>query len=170
MPIVFRQAIFQRDDRILGGPITPESHHLLGRVLRFIGLLEDVLAIFEKFASGGVEGDGNLLSRFVASLLNGLDNQFNGLDVRFERGSESAFVADRGVVSPFLEHVFQRMKCFRAPAQRLAEAGGADRHDHEFLEIYVVIGMGAAIENVHHGNRQKAGAGAPQIAIERRAE
>ena len=44
LPIVFRHAVFNRDDRILPHPIGPELHHLLGGALALVGFLEDVLA------------------------------------------------------------------------------------------------------------------------------
>ena len=47
--------------------------------------------------------------------------------------------------------------------QRTASAkrGGADRHDHEFLEVDRIVGMGAAVEDVHHRHRQQSRAETP---------
>jgi hypothetical protein len=44
---------------------------------------------------------------------------------------------------------------------------GADRQDHEFLHVDGVIGVGAAIDDVHHRHRQDVGVGAADIAIKR---
>jgi hypothetical protein len=57
-----------------------------------------------------------------------------------------------------------------APAQRLGEARRADRHDHELLEVDVVVGVLAAVEDVHHRHRQHVRVGAADVAVERQAE
>jgi hypothetical protein len=41
----------------------------------------------------------------------------------------------------------------------------ADRHDHEFLNVDRVVGMFAAVDDVHHRHRQDAGRGAADIAV-----
>ena len=61
----------------------------------------------------------------------------------------------------------QRMENLRAHAQRLGECRRADRHHHEFLEVDRIVGMRAAIDDVHHRHRQHARGGAADIAIER---
>ncbi len=48
---------------------------------------------------------------------------------------------------------------------------GAPRgHDHEFLDVDGGVGMGAAIDDVHHGNRQDIGVEAADVAVEGNAE
>ena len=59
------------------------------------------------------------------------------------------------------------MKGFRGPAQRVRETLCADRHDHEFLEVDVAVGMRAAVEDVQHGCGQDASIDAAQIAVKR---
>ena len=45
------------------------------------------------------------------------------------------------------------------PTRRpFAEAGRADRHDHELLEVDVRVGVRAAVEDVHHRHRQQVAA------------
>ena len=66
----------------------------------------------------------------------------------------------------FRKHSLQVVEDLDAHAQAVAEAGGSHRHDHELLEVDVVVGMGAAVEDVHHGHRQQPGIDASQIAIE----
>ena len=53
-----------------------------------------------------------------------------------------------------------------APAQRLAEGGCADGGDHELLNVNVGIRVGAAVEDVHHGDGQDVGVGAAQVLVE----
>src|SRR3546814_3652472 len=56
-----------------------------------------------------------------------------------------------------------------APAHRLGDAAGADGHDHEFLHVDRIVGMFAAVDDVHHRHRQGARRDAADIAIERQA-
>ena len=59
------------------------------------------------------------------------------------------------------------MKDFDSPAQGFGERAGSHRHDHELLEIHIVVGMGAAVEDVHHGRGQNVGTRAAKVTIER---
>ena len=45
------------------------------------------------------------------------------------------------------------MEALGAPAQGLGERGGADRHEHELLEVERVVGVRPAVEHVHHRRR-----------------
>jgi hypothetical protein len=47
---------------------------------------------------------------------------------------------------------------------------GADGHDHELLEVDVVVGVRAAVEDVHHRHGQGDGVDAAEVAVERQAE
>ena len=62
------------------------------------------------------------------------------------------------------------MEDLGAHAQRLAEARRADRHDHELLEIDRVVGMGPAVDHVHHRHRQRARRHAADVPVQRHAE
>ena len=62
------------------------------------------------------------------------------------------------------------MEDFGAHANRIAHGGRRDRHDHEFLNVDRIVGMHAAIDDVHHRHRQHAGIDAADIAIERQFE
>ncbi len=62
------------------------------------------------------------------------------------------------------------MKHLRAVAQRLAKARRADREDHEFLDVEAIVGVRAAIDDVHHRHRHHrlapGGECLPEVAIE----
>jgi len=51
-------------------------------------------------------------------------------------------------------------------AHRLGEGRRAVRHDHELLEVERVVGVGAAVDDVHHRHRQAIGPLAPERPIE----
>src|SRR5690606_40472211 len=57
---------------------------------------------------------------------------------------------------------------FGTPAHGLSQAGSADGHDHEFLEVDRIVGVSATIEDVHHRHRKHMGAGTPHITVERK--
>ena len=58
-----------------------------------------------------------------------------------EVGREAPLVAEPGRESGLLEHRLQRVIDLSAPAQRLAEALGSDRGDHELLDVDVGVGV-----------------------------
>ena len=64
---------------------------------------------------------------------------------------------------------FSVWKISDAAAHRLGQRRRADRHDHEFLEVDRVVGMLAAVDDVHHRHRQDMRRDAADIAIERQA-
>ena len=68
-----------------------------------------------------------------------------------------------------MQALLQGMKNLRAAAQSLGEARRADRHHHEFLEIDRIVGMGAAVQDVHHRHRQRHRPLPADRAVERHA-
>ena len=44
-----------------------------------------------------------------------------------------------------------------------------DGHDHEFLEVDLVVGVLAAVDDVGHRHGQDPGVGAAEVAVERQA-
>ena len=79
-------------------------------------------------------------------------------------GSEAPLVADAGGQPALLDHGLQRVVDLGAPAQRLAERGRADRGDHELLDVHVVVGVRAAVQDVHLRNGQDVRVRAAQVA------
>ena len=69
-----------------------------------------------------------------------------------------------------VQHRAQGVVRLRAPAQGLGEGGRADRHDHELLQVDVVVGVGAAVDHVHHGHRQHVGPGPADVAVQGQAD
>ena len=63
--------------------------------------------------------------------------------------------------------LFQRVENFGTHANGFFNGGSGNRHNHEFLNVNRVVGMLAAVNDVHHRNRQSAGHGAAQITIQR---
>jgi hypothetical protein len=58
------------------------------------------------------------------------------------------------------------MKHLGAETYRLAQAAGAHRQDHEFLQVNAVVGMRATINDVHHRHRHLQGTVAAEQLIQ----
>ena len=88
--------------------------------------------------------------------------------IRLEVRSEAAFIAHRSRIAALLQHALQRVENLGAPAQRFGKFLRAVRHNHELLRIHGIVGVRAAVQDVHHRHRQQARRDAAQIAIQRR--
>ena len=107
------------------------------------------------------------LPGFVAGLADGLDDHVERLGIALQIGGEAAFVADvRGELLG-LEHLLEVVKHLAAAADGVAETLDAQRHDHELLHVDGVVGVRAAVDDVHHRGRQQPGADAAQVAEQR---
>ena len=68
-----------------------------------------------------------------------------------------------------MQHALEGVVDLGAPAQALGKARSTHGHDHELLEVNVVVGMHAAVEDVHHGRGQQVGVDAAQVLVQRQA-
>ena len=66
-----------------------------------------------------------------------------------------------------MKDFFQGVENFRTALECRRERAGADRNDHEFLDVEIVVGMGAAVDDVHHRNRQLHDAGTAEVTVQR---
>ncbi len=131
---------------------------------------QGVGAVAEELGAGAVDGEGDVLAGSVAGGLAGAADEGQRVLGGAEIGSEAAFVADVGAVAGIVQRLFQRMEDLRAHADAFGQGGRADGLDHEFLHVDRVVGVLAAVDDVHHRDRQGAGEGAADIAVERLAE
>ena len=102
-------------------------------------------------------------------LLDRLEDRLEGGFVGRQVGRETALVAYAGAVALRFQHCLERVEDLHAVPQGFAEARGADRQDHELLQIDVVVGVRAAVHDVHHRDREPRRAVAREMAVERRA-
>ena len=131
---------------------------------------QHVLAVLEELAGGGIEREGDLLAGAIAGLLAGLGDEAQRLVRRLQVRCEAALVADIGVVAGIVQALLQRGEDLRAHADRVRNGAGADRLDHELLDVDRIVGVHAAIDDVHHRHRQRARIDAADMAIQRNAE
>ena len=92
-----------------------------------------------------------------------LERRLVGLEV----GREAALVADAAAEPAVVQVPLEVVEDLGAHAQRVGEAGRADRDDHELLEVDRVVGVGAAVEDVHHRHGQDPRRLAAQVAPQR---
>ncbi len=87
--------------------------------------------------------------------------------VGLQVGREAALVAHGRREPRVVQRALERVEDLGARAQRLGEARRAHRHDHELLEVDLVVGVGAAVEHVHHRHGQHVRGLAAEVAPQR---
>ena len=88
------------------------------------------------------------------SPFDGAQNHFHGLLVAAQIGSEPTLVPNRRVEALLGKDLLEVVEDLDTTAKALGEAVEADGHHHELLDVDVVRGVGAAIQDVHHGHRE----------------
>ena len=107
---------------------------------------------------GRVERDRDLLAGHAAGGLDRLDQQRERRPRSCSRSGAKPPSSPTAVDEPLLvQHALQRVVGLGAPAERLGERGRADGDDHELLEVDVVVGVHAAVEDVHHRDGEDVG-------------
>ncbi len=168
LPIILGTAILDGDDRIVAHQIG-QVRHILSSAQAFTFTFKNIAAFLVILGRRAIQRQADILTRLVARLLHRFQNEIKRLTGRADIGCKAALIAhpggQTGLIQLFLEH----MEHFGAHAHRLGDAARADGHDHEFLNVDRVIGMLAAVDDVHHRHRQQPRRGAADIAVERLA-
>ena len=81
--------------------------------------------------------------------------------------SETAFVTDSSRHTVSIHDLLQGMEDLGAAAKSFAEGRKTGRDNHEFLNVEIIVGMSAAVHNVHHRNGQSEAVDTAEIAIQR---
>ena len=166
--IILGTAVLDRDDGEAFAQVGQIVDHGLG--LERLALPgHDVFAVLEEFGRRDIEAEVEVLAGQIAGGLACAGDEAQGLLGRGQVGGEAALVADIGVVARVLQLLAQGMEDFRAHAQGFREALRAGRQDHELLDVDRIVGMGTAVDDVHHRRRQDAGRDAAQIAVQGQA-
>ena len=85
-------------------------------------------------------------------------------------GREAALIAHGGGVAALLESTFFRVWKTSTPMRSASEKlGRSVGGDHELLHVDGIVGVRAAVEDIHHGDGQDARADSAEVAVERRA-
>ena len=172
LPVVLGHAVLQGDDGVGVGELLPHVHQLLlGHLLAGLGLDVALLLVVPPLGGGGVDGDHEVLAGLVAGLGNGLHDDLQGILILLQVGGVAALVAHAGSGSAVvLQGLLQLVEHLGAHLEGLLPAAGAHRHNHELLNLHVVGGVRAAVEDVHHGDGQGLGVDAADIVIQAGAQ
>ena len=131
-------------------------------------MLEDVGAVREELARRRVERDRDVVAGAVARRLD-----------RPRRASRAPprSMAGRARTRPRRRPSVDRPRSWSVLLERVEDLGAhrsasakrrrADGHDHELLEVDGVVGVGAAVEDVHHRHGQHVRGLAAQVALQR---
>ena len=167
VPIFLGHAVLDGDDGVLVNQGLPVVDHLGAGKLAVLAS-QNVLAGFGvvELGGSGIHGKQDVLAGNVTCSLASLDDVVQGLLVGGEVGSEAALVADAAAQAGIVKDFLQGVVDLGAPAQCLGEGGSADGHDHELLEVNVVVGMGAAVQDIHHGGGQLVGVHATDVLVQ----
>jgi hypothetical protein len=165
-PVPFGEAVLDGADGIAGDPVLVEGDHLL-RGLRGPLALEHIAAVLVDLGSGRVQGDGDVLARAVAGLLDTGEHELDGLAVARQVGRKAALVADGRGEPLRLEDRLELLEDFGPPAKGFGEVGRAHREDHELLEVDRVVRVGAAVDHVHHRSGHQRGRLPADVPVER---
>ena len=169
VPILFGHAVLNGDDGVLLNQSLPVIDHLSAGKLAALAS-QNILAGFSVVELGGsrIHGEHDVGARLVACLLACLDDVLQRLFVGGEVGSEAAFVANTAAKARLMQDLLQGVVDLCAPTQCLSERGCANGHDHELLEVHVVVCVLTAVEDVHHGRGQHVGVCAANVLVKRK--
>ena len=171
VPVVLRHAVLDRHDRVLLAQLLIERDHPLGvELLALARQLVGLAGFVPQLAGRDVERDGDVLAGLVAGLLDRVDDDAQrGLGAG-QVGGEAALVTDGGRRLAVVQQLLQGVEHLGAGAQRLGEGRQPLGDDHELLEVERVVGVGAAVDDVHQRHGQHARAGPAQITVKRHVE
>ena len=170
VPVLLGHAVLDGDDGISVDELFPVIDHLGARVLHALALelVHARLGVVE-LGRGRIHGVHEVDAGLKAGFLHGLGDVLERLGIGLEVGRKAALVAHAAAQAGLVQHALEGVVDFGAPTQALGKARGAHRHDHKLLEVNVIVGMHAAIEDVHHGRGQQVGVDAAQVLVQRQA-
>ncbi len=121
---------------------------------RFVAFAsQNVFTVFVEFRCCAVHRQGDVFTQLVTSRF----NRFSDNSQRFRVGAQvrriAAFVTHSGVHAFAFQHFCQVMENFRTHTDGFFNRFRANRLDHEFLDVDVVVSVLAAVDDVHHRNR-----------------
>merc|ERR1719361_2655491 len=138
------EALVHLQKLVGGNPIA-----LLGlRVLE----IQVILALLEELASRNIHADKDF--SFVTRLLDGFNQELQGLGIVLEVWSKTALVTHSGGIQTILllDESLQVMVQLGAHPHGLRETGGSSGKNHELLHGQLVAGVAAPVDDVKAGH------------------
>ena len=153
-PVRFVQAIFDGDDRELGGQVGQVVGELVGgEDTTFALQVVLFLLCVVELGSSAVHGQGDVGAQLVTGSGNGFGDHFQRFGVGLQVRCETAFVAHCSGVALGLQYLGQVVEDLGTHADGFFQGLGANRLDHELLDVDVVVGVLTTVDDVHHGQR-----------------
>ena len=150
VPITLVHAVLDRDYRVLIDPVRQEVGEA-GRIERLAFRGEQIPAVFVELAARRIQAQIDVSSALEAGFFDCLQYDLDRLFIRSQIRCETALVTYCGSQRPAAQHRFECMKNLGAVAYRLADRARGNREYHELLQIDAVVGMLAAVDDIHHG-------------------
>ena len=124
-------------------------------------------AFFVKFRGCRIQRQHHILAGLVAGFFDGLHNIFERGIRGSQRWGKAPLITYAGGKPVIAQKPLQRVKNLSAHANAIRQCVSGNRHNHELLNIYRIVGMRAAIHNIHHRHRQYMCRNATNIAPKR---
>ena len=155
IPVILIEAILHRDNGKAPQQLIVIVHQLGGIKTTVLRLEEIGFLFFVVESTGcGINGDKDLFTWLVTGLFYSHHQQLKGLIVGLQIRAVASLVPHRSMVTFRVEDTTQRVKCLHSHLQSAGERIRTTRHDHEFLNIDIVVRMLTTVEHIHHRYRQ----------------
>ena len=171
LPVLLGEAVLDGDDGVPLDELSPVLDHLVGRERAPLApeLVEAILPVVE-LGGRGVHGEHEVLAGLEAGRLDGLHQVDEGFGVGLEIRREAALIPHAGGEPGRPEGVLERVVDLRAPPEAGRKVRRPHGHDHELLEVDVVVGVDASVQDVHHRHGEGVGVGPAEVGVERQAD
>src|SRR5699024_3050124 len=127
-----------------------------------------VLLVFvvPKFRSSHVKGNRHILAWLVASVFDGLDQVLEWFFVVGKVRGKPTFVTNRSYLAVLFQFLLQGVESFGTHPDGFANTLCPNWHDHEFLEVNLVVGVCPTVDDVHHWRWQDVRVEPAQVVVQ----
>ena len=145
VPILLAERVLNRVNIKSVGEVAPIINQLRAGLCD-IRLRQRIPArLRDPFRARRINRNHKIISHTVAGVLDRRDNQLECLFIARQIRRKAALIADRRRRAGFRQNFLQRRIHLAAHHQPLAKGLRPDRHNHKFLNIYIIIGVRAAV-------------------------
>ena len=148
-PVVLRHAVLDAHHGILVRQFLEPTGEIAG-IESAVFRRQAIHAVGIQLTGSHIQAQEEVSGHRKTGALDRLDQFLQGCGVGRKVRRETPFIADRrgapGAAQDPLEHVVH----LHTPAQGFGKAVRAHRQDHEFLHVQAVVGVRAAVDDVHH--------------------
>ncbi|SPW60093.1 Uncharacterised protein [Escherichia coli] len=123
---------------------------------RFVAFAsQNVFTIFVEFRSCAVHRQSDVFAQFITSSFNSFSDNSQSFSVGTQVRRIATFVTNSSVHAFRFQNFCQVMENFRTHADGFFHSFRANRLNHEFLDINVVVSVLTTVDDVHHRNRHR---------------